>query len=225
MRSSSVFGFATTSSASTRADRLRVQHRPAADLEGAQVAVDRGAVQPDRLPDRIARQRHQPRLPCRAQQHHVGIDRIPQHPPRQIGGVEHRQPLLQPRLQRQSQPFDRQLELAVAGEVAGDDLVAVHHRAGAAAAGQPQRLGPGRDHQIAADQRIGLASGDPDRGDVLGGFASRQCRCTAPPFCASPAISISPAPLPSRCAAIASTAPIVTTPVPPTPVITTLKVP
>ena len=48
---------------------------------------------------------------------------------------------------------------------------------------------------------------------------------TAPPFWARPAISIMPAPLPSRWAAWARIAPIVTTPVPPTPVITTLCVP
>ena len=42
---------------------------------------------------------------------------------------------------------------------------------------------------------------------------------TAPPFCASPAMSMMPTPSPSRCAAMPSTAPTVTTPVPPTPVI------
>ena len=41
---------------------------------------------------------------------------------------------------------------------------------------------------------------------------------TAPPFCAKPAISIIPHPLPSSCAAIPSRAPMVTTPGPPTPV-------
>ena len=56
-------------------------------------------------------------------------------------------------------------------------------------------------------------------------FATRQWICTAPPFWASPAISIIPTPLPSRCAAIPSNAPTVTTPVPPTPVITMLWVP
>jgi hypothetical protein len=49
--------------------------------------------------------------------------------------------------------------------------------------------------------------------------------CTAPPFWARPAISIMPAPLPSICAACASTAPMVTTPVPPTPVMRTFHVP
>ncbi len=55
--------------------------------------------------------------------------------------------------------------------------------------------------------------------------ATRQWIETAPPFCARPAICISAAPLPSRCAAIEISAPTVTTPVPPTPVTSTLKVP
>ncbi len=46
------------------------------------------------------------------------------------------------------------------------------------------------------------------------------CENTAPPFCARPAISSTESPLPSRCAAIPSSCPIVTTPVPPTPVTT-----
>lgn len=51
-----------------------------------------------------------------------------------------------------------------------------------------------------------------------GRSAMRQWICTAPPFCASPAISIMAAPRPSRWAAIDRIAPTVTTPVPPTPV-------
>ena len=52
-----------------------------------------------------------------------------------------------------------------------------------------------------------------------GEAAKRIWVVTAPPFCASPAISINPTPLPSICAAMPSNAPRVTTPVPPTPVI------
>ncbi|MNN47234.1 hypothetical protein D3C81_1616460 [compost metagenome] len=44
---------------------------------------------------------------------------------------------------------------------------------------------------------------------------------TAPPFCASPAMSSTVTPLFSRCAAMPSRPPIVTTPVPPTPVTST----
>jgi hypothetical protein len=55
---------------------------------------------------------------------------------------------------------------------------------------QAQRLRARAHHQIAADQRVGLARGDPDRADVAGFSASRQWMCTAPPFWARPAISI-----------------------------------
>ena len=55
-----------------------------------------------------------------------------------------------------------------------------------------------------------------------GRAASRTCDITAPPFCASPAMSRITTPLLSMCAAMPISAPIVTTPVPPTPVISTL---
>jgi hypothetical protein len=111
-------------------------------------------------------------------------------------------------------------EVAVAGEVAGDDLVRVADDARAAAGPSGRASSAGRHDQIAADQRVRLADRDAHRGDVAGRGAMRQWMATAPPFWASPAISISPAPLPSRCAAMARSAPTVTTPVPPTPVIT-----
>ena len=49
--------------------------------------------------------------------------------------------------------------------------------------------------------------------------AMRTWLVTGPPFWARPAMSITAAALPSRCAAMARSAPMVTTPVPPTPVI------
>ena len=48
--------------------------------------------------------------------------------------------------------------------------------------------------------------------------ASLMWLVTAPPFCARPAMSIMPQPLPSICAAMPRIAPTVTTPVPPMPV-------
>ena len=48
--------------------------------------------------------------------------------------------------------------------------------------------------------------------------AMRTCDQTGPPFCARPAMSSTETPLPSSVAAVPSSAPIVTTPVPPTPV-------
>ncbi len=52
----------------------------------------------------------------------------------------------------------------------------------------------------------------------LGAFATRTCVVTAPPFCARPVWSSTLVPLPSRCAAMPISAPMVTTPVPPMPV-------
>jgi indolepyruvate ferredoxin oxidoreductase len=51
-----------------------------------------------------------------------------------------------------------------------------------------------------------------------GRWAMRMWLCTAPPFCARPAMSSTPTPLPSRCAAMPRMPPTVTIPVPPTPV-------
>ena len=51
-----------------------------------------------------------------------------------------------------------------------------------------------------------------------GSLARRTNESTEPPFCAKPMKSSTLADLPSRCAAIAISAPTVTTPVPPTPV-------
>ncbi|KGW50612.1 hypothetical protein Y049_2353 [Burkholderia pseudomallei MSHR684] len=48
--------------------------------------------------------------------------------------------------------------------------------------------------------------------------AIRTNDSTAPPFCAKPMKSSTDALLPSRCAAMLTSAPTVTTPVPPTPV-------
>jgi hypothetical protein len=51
-----------------------------------------------------------------------------------------------------------------------------------------------------------------------GRSAMRMWENTAPPFCARPAMSMMPQPLPSRCAAMPTIAPTVTMPVPPMPV-------
>ncbi len=64
----------------------------------------------------------------------------------------------------------------------------------------------------AEDARIALMSS--------GCRAMRTCTATGPPFWARPDMSMMPAPFDSRCAAMPRIAPTVTTPVPPTPVIT-----
>ena len=81
-----------------------------------------------------------------------------------------------------------------------------------------KRGGRGGDHHVAAEHEIGAAGGDAHRMDVLGRGARRTWLITAPFFCASPVKSSTVQPLPSRCAAMPSSAPTVTTPVPPMPV-------
>ena len=147
---------------------LGLHDRPAADLEGAQVALDGGAVDLHGLEDRLLRERHQPHLPGRAEDHHVGEDRVPEQRLGQGLRVEEGHAVLEPRLQRQPQPVGGQAELPVAGEVAGDDLVRVDHRAGLAGAHEAQRLGARGRHHVAADHGVRLAGGHSDRGDVLG---------------------------------------------------------
>ena len=142
--------------------------------EGLLVALDVGAVDLDGAQQRLLAERHQAGLPGGAEHQHVGVDRVAEQPLGQPGGVEHAQGVLaEPGAQRQRQPVGRQLEAAVAGEVAGDDLVGVDDRAGAAAGHEAEGLGAGGGDEVAADQRVGLADRDADRRDV--GRASRRC--------------------------------------------------
>ena len=71
---------------------------------------------------------------------------------------------------------------------------------------------------VAAEHELRVARGDARRVQLLGRSAMRTCETTAPFFCARPVMSSTLQPLPSRCAAMPISAPIVTTPVPPMPV-------
>ena len=76
-----------------------------------------------------------------------------------------------------------------------------------------------RHHHVAAEQQVGAAGGDADAWRCLPARgAMRTWLITAPFFCASPVKSSAEQPLPSRCAAMPSSAPMVMTPVPPMPV-------
>ena len=119
-------------------------------------------------------QRNQPPLPAGAQNQHVGIDRIAQHAQCQIVGVKERHPFTQTRLQRQFQPVRGHLKVAETGEIAGNDLVIVHHRAGPVGCHQSDGLGPRRHHKIAADDAIGLARRHADCADILGAVGQAQ---------------------------------------------------
>src|SRR3546814_18077102 len=50
-------------------------------------------------------------------------------------------------------------EVRIAGELAGHDLMIIHHGAGAPGGELRQRLGAGRHHEVAAEQQAGAAGG------------------------------------------------------------------
>ncbi len=147
---------------------LRMQDNPAPDLEGAQVALHRRAVQGDRLTDRIGRERDMALLPGGPQKQHVGKDRIPHQLAGDLGRIDEADAILQPRLKRDAQGIGRQVKIPVAGEGAGDDLMAVDHRAGAPRRHQAQRPGAAADDEVTADQTVRLTHRDADRADILG---------------------------------------------------------
>ena len=74
------------------------------------------------------------------------------------------------------------------------------------------------DRMSQPEHQLGAAGGDAHRVQLLRRGAMRTWDITAPFFCASPVMSSTVQPLPSRCAAMPSSAPMVTTPVPPMPV-------
>ena len=132
---------------------------------------------------------------------------------------EMRVPGAGPLLDRALQPPRRQREIRIAREIARIGLVQVDEDAALARPDRRQRLLRARHDDVAGEHRVGLLRRDADgSGSSSGVGAIRMWIVTAPPFCASPAMSMMPTPSPSRCAAMPSTAPTVTTPVPPTPV-------
>ena len=108
---------------------------------------------------------------------------------------------------------------------AGGDEMRVHHGGvGLAQTDRVERVLVRRNDKVTAYHDVRLTQPDRNRVNVLGGWgASRKWLNTAPPFCDMPVMSWTDAPLPSRWAAMARTAPTVTTPVPPTPVTSTLN--
>ena len=225
--SSSVLGFSTTSASIRRRGGLRVSRSPSG---------------PSRRPGCCAPPRHRSASPPAGSPHaRAGISPRCHAAPRSIWlvkivspssfagklrGVEEAEPVPQPRLKREREILAGDAEFGVAGEIAGDDLVAVDHGAGCG----PWSSGPVSWRRPTPPGRRRSACRIPPVATRIalissGLSAMRTWIWTAPPFCARPAISIIAAPLPSIWAAMARFAPMVTTPVPPTPVITMLWVP
>ena len=70
------------------------------------------------------------------------------------------------------------MELGVLGEIAGDDLMRVHHALGAAGLHQADGLGARTDDEVAADQGVAFAGGNTDCADNLGS-SLREIYCYA----------------------------------------------
>ena len=113
------------------------------------------------------------------------------------------------------------IEIAVEDEIGGRDDMTVNDAWVRRIAKRHGVLGGGHDF-VGGDHEIGGAGHDARTGDVGGMSDSRTWLITAPPFCASPDMSRIMLALPSICAAMPSSAPMVKTPVPPTPPTATL---
>ena len=163
-------------------DPLQVVRRLPAPEEGRAVELDRRTVELDRAQDRLLGQGHQPLLPGDAQHEHVGRDGIAHQRRGEPGGVEeggavgaHRiDHLVFHGLGREFGVAET-VEIARAGllghgahKLAGDRRVAVDHGMGAPELHLGQRLVADRDHDVAADDGIGLAGGDARRPELVG---------------------------------------------------------
>ena len=138
--------------------------------EGATVLLDGHAIELDRPIDGRMGQGDQAFLPGRAEQEHVGGDRVAHQRGRQTQRL-HRQPALtEDRSEASGQPVGIRVPVRVAGKLGGRDHVGANH---AATAGL--ELGDGfiasRDDQVAADQRIAFTIGH------AGGMQHRRFRC------------------------------------------------
>ena len=119
---------------------------------------------------------------------------------------------------RALQPLGRQREVGIAGEVAGQDLGGVDHHRGAAELRGRQHLLVADHHHVAAEHEVALARRDADGVDVLGLLGDADVAVDRAALLREAGLSMMPTPLPSRCAAMPSTPPMVTMPVPPMPV-------
>ena len=140
----------------------------AAPLEGLLIPLDLHAIQRDGLKDRRLRQRQQPLLPSVAHQEQVAGDGIAEQPRGDAGGVQQGQLV---GTQRTGQPRTQILaginQVWVAGEVAGDRLLGVHHGPGSLGVDGRQRLIAAGHKQVAAKNQIRPALVDARRVDVL----------------------------------------------------------
>ncbi len=78
---------------------------------------------------------------------------------------------------RALEPLGGEREIRVAGELAGQDLGAVHHHGGHPGLDRRQHLLAARHHDVAAEHEIGPARRDADRVNVLGPLGDADVAC------------------------------------------------
>ena len=148
-------------------DGLQVDGGTTAPQERGLVHLHGGAVQLDRLVQRVGRDRHEAALHRVAEHEHVGRDRVA-HQRRRDARRAHELRVLGTDgvTDRVAQRFARELEVRVASEVARHLLVRVRDdlRSGA---GRVHRLLAGRDDEVAAEHEVRAAGTEPHRLDVV----------------------------------------------------------
>ena len=164
-------------------------------------------------------QRNAALLPGIAQHQRVGVDRVAQHLHRHLLGIEGAdQRVADAGAHGGLAVAAGELPVGVLHEGRGRRAVGVERDVGAALLHHRQRVLGGAD-----DASRRRSPGRPARCRPwwCGSSSARLAICTwlqvAPPFCARPPASCVTTPLPSMCAAMPSSWPMVMTPVPPTP--------
>ena len=196
-----------------------VVRRTPAPEEGVEIEGNGHAVQLDRPLDGSGRQRQITLLPGEADHEEVGGDGVAEEAygePCRLDEVD----LAGRLLDGAPQAVGGELEVGMAGEVAGHDWLEVDDSPCAALPHGRQGCPACGDDEVAAEQEVGPAVGHARAPSSACVAASLRCETTAPPFWARPIMSIAAKPLPSRWAAMPRRAAMVTTPVPPMPVTT-----
>ena len=195
----------------------RVDDRKASEPEGLRVHLDRDAVDLDRLLDRLRRERQQALLIGVAHHHHVGGDGIAEQHFGGPGEIEERGILAQRGFQHAVDLAALEIEIAVEDEIRGRDEVAVDDAVGAAGFAKRDGVLRRRHHLVGGEHEIGGAGDDARAGDVGGMLGQPDMAQHRAALLREAGHVEDHQALPSICAAMPSSAPMVSTPVPPTP--------
>src|ERR1700730_9794118 len=150
-------------------DEHWIDRGPSPPAKGAPVEFDRHAVQRDSALDRLSRERHQSPLVRVTEHEKIARDRIAEEAGGDTGRVEKLGVLRTSRIGNASPQLAAvEHEIGVAGELAGDGLVAVDDCATVAGLQLRQRIAACRDHEIATQQQARAARGDAHGVDLVG---------------------------------------------------------